>query len=301
MHYDGFGIAVRAALVCALAAWAPAAQAQDGAALAARYATLQEALDSNVFQRPLYLESREESGDLQGDVYARVAQPFGVVSPALQGVEQWCDILILHLNVKRCRAGAAAAGDSLSINIGRKVDQPLADAYLMEFGFQVALSEPDYLRVELGALAGPLGTSRYRIVLEVVALDPSSSFLHLSYAYAQGAAARWATRFYLATAGRARVGFSIVGRRAGGEPVYIGSTRGVIERNAMRFYLAIEAYLGAVSAPAGEQSEQRLNDWFTAIERYPLQLHELERDEYLQMKRREIQRQQALASAAGAP
>ena len=287
---------IRAALFCALAGLTPA-QAQDGAALAARYETLREALDSNQFQRPLYLESREVSGDLQGDVYALVAQPFDAAGPALQGREQWCDVLILLLNVKRCRAGAAATGDTLSIDIGRKFDQPLADAYLFEFGYQVALSQPDYLRVELDAAAGPMGTSRYRIVFEMVALDPANSFLHVSYAYAQGTAARWATKFYLATVGRAKVGFSVVGRRAGGEPIYIRSTRGVIERNAMRFYLAVEAYLGALSTPAAEQSEQRLNDWFAAVERYPRQLHEVERDEYLQMKRMEIRRQRTLTVA----
>jgi len=301
MHHKAFGFGVlRAALFCALAFVAPV-QAQDSAALKARYEAVREALDSTPFQHPLYLESREQSGDLQGDVYARIAQPFATAGPALQGVEQWCDILILLLNVKRCRAGATVTGDTLSIDIGRKFDQPLADTYPFEFGYQVVLSQPDYLRVALDAGAGPMGTRSYRIVFEMVALDPASSFLHVSYAYTQGAAARWATRFYLATVGRAKVGFSVVGRRPGGEPIYVRSTRGVIERNAMRFYLAVEAYLGALSAPAAEQGEQRLNDWFTAVERYPVQLHELERDAYLQMKRLEIQRQRTLAILLATP
>ena len=66
----------------------------------------------------------------------------------------------------------------------------------------------------------------------------------------------------------------------------------------MRYYLAIEAYLGALSAPTADQTEKRLRDWFDAVERYPKQLHELERNEYLDMKRREVQRQQASAKAA---
>ena len=287
---------LRAALLCALAGLPPAF-AQDAAALGARHAALHAALASNQFQRPLYLESREESGDVHGDVYARVAQPFAVAGPALQGMGYWCDILILHLNVKRCAASVPGADDTLSVNIGRKFDQPLADAYLFQFRYAVAASRPDYLRVELSAAAGPLGTSRYRIVLEAMPLDTGRSFLHLSYAYAQGTAARWTTQAYLSTVGRAKVGFSIVGRKARGEPVYIGSTRGVIERNAMRCYLAIEAYLGALSAPAAERGEKRLNDWFTAVERYPVQLHEMERGEYLRMKHLEIRRQQALALA----
>ena len=37
-----------------------------------------------------------------------------------------------------------------------------------------------------------------------------------------------------------------------------------------------------------------LRDWFAATERYPRQLHELEQDEYLVMKRKEYQRQQVI-------
>ena len=61
----------------------------------------------------------------------------------------------------------------------------------------------------------------------------------------------------------------------------------------MRYYLAIEAYLGALSLPLPAQFEKRISDWFTAAERYPRQLHEMEQQDYLEMKRHEYQRQQA--------
>ena len=54
---------------------------------------------------------------------------------------------------------------------------------------------------------------------------------------------------YLATAGSSKVGFSVVDRKADGTPVHIRNLRGVIERNTMRYYLAIEAFLGAHAAP----------------------------------------------------
>ena len=60
----------------------------------------------------------------------------------------------------------------------------------------------------------------------------------------------------------------------------------------MRYYLAIESFLGALSAPPQARLETRLRDWFAAIERYPRQLHELEQGEYLKMKRKEYLRQQ---------
>jgi hypothetical protein len=61
----------------------------------------------------------------------------------------------------------------------------------------------------------------------------------------------------------------------------------------MRYFLCIDTYLGAYSAPAAEQVEKRLHDWYAATERYALQLHELEQNEYLEMKRKEVQRQQS--------
>ena len=53
-------------------------------------------------------------------------------------------------------------------------------------------------------------------------------------------------------------------------------------------------------APAAQQADKRLNAWFDGVERYPAQLHEMERGEYLDMKRKEIARQQAPGPAATA-
>ena len=138
-----------------------------------------------------------------------------------------------------------------------------------------------------------MGTKDYRVVLEVTPLDAKRSFLHLSYAYSYGMMASVTMKSYLATGGRDKVGFSVVDNKADGQPIYVRGVRGVVERNTMRYYLAIEVYLGALSTPVSKQLEKRLNDWHTAVERYPIQLHELERAEYLEMKRKEVKRQQA--------
>jgi len=286
---------LRAAVLLALLL-AAQAYAQDHEALKARHAALAEQLSDNPFQRPLHLASRQTAEALQGDIYAVIEQPYALVGTALQGSGHWCDILILHLNVKSCRVSSRPSGEVLSLHIGRKFEQALADAYLFEFAYRVATATPEFLRVLLEAKDGPLGTSRYRIKLEVVALDERRSFLHLSYSYTYGLAARVATQGYLATLGRNKVGFSIVARNAEGQPVYIDGMRGVIERNTMRYYLAIEAYLSALSEPPAARLEKRLNLWHSAVEQYPAQLHELERDQYLAMKRQEIRRQQADAA-----
>jgi hypothetical protein len=60
----------------------------------------------------------------------------------------------------------------------------------------------------------------------------------------------------------------------------------------MRYYLAIDAYLGALSSTPDKRLEQRITNWFDATEQYPRQLHEVGRQEYIQMKYREYERQQ---------
>lgn len=273
-------------LCCAFAA-APLAQAQDAGALKARHDELRSALNNNAFQRPLVLESSEPRGGLRGDIYARIEQPFNVVGPALRGSAHWCEILMLHLNIRQCRSGDAPAGASLDLVIGSKHDQPLASAYRVEFAHRLVSARPDYQQVTLSADRGPLGTRDYRIALEVVALDAGRSFMHLSYAYDYGIAARLAMEAYLATSGRNKVGFSVVGRQPDGRPQYIGNVRGVVERNTMRYYLAIEAYLATLSVPPAQRFERRLAAWHAGVERYPRQLHEIEFDEYVAIKRRQ--------------
>jgi hypothetical protein len=122
-----------------------------------------------------------------------------------------------------------------------------------------------------------------------VPLAGGRSFLHLGYGLSYGGASRLAMRLYLGTLGRDKVGFTRVQRD--GQDDYVDGVRGVVERNTMRYYLAIDAYLDSLAAAPGGQLERRLRAWFDATERYPRQLHEVERDAYLRMKREEVQRQ----------
>jgi hypothetical protein len=279
-----------ACLALSAALLSTAASAQDPATLRARHAALQEKFANNQFGRPLVLESVETSGDLKGDVYAVVDHPFPMVQQALQSADHWCDILILHLNVKRCRATGAAA-KTINLSVGRKFDQPIEDAYQLNFAYRVVTATNDYLQVLLTADEGPMSTKNYRIQVEVVPVDAKRSVVHMSYAYGYGFAAKIAMQTYLSTLGSAKVGFTILDRKDG-KPVYQAGVLGLLERNTMRYYLAIDAYLSAYSLPAGEQFEKRIREWYASTERYAAQLHEMEQNEYLDMKRKEMRRQQ---------
>lgn len=266
-----------------------APESAAAAALQARFASLHSHLASNPFKRPLVLESTQGADRLEGEIFAVVDQPYARVAQALRSADHWCDILILHVNVKGCRIEPGTP-QHLILSVGKKHDQPIADAYRINFAYHTVVAGSDYLKAQLQAADGPLGTRDYSIVLEA-APRGEQSLIHMSYAYGYGTAARIATQLYLATLGRDKVGFSVTGHAADGTPIYIGGVRGMVERNTMRYYLAIESYLDAAVLPAGERVERRLHEWHASTDRYARQLHELDQPEYLAMKRKEIERQ----------
>lgn len=286
--------ALRAAAGLLLAA-ACGLAAADAGELRARHAQLRDALVASDFGHPLHIASSESGDRLAGDIHAVLDHPFAGVREALAQPAAWCDILILPFNTKYCRARPRGGGTELVVRIGRKWDQPLDKTYRLGFGWRTVAAQPDYLELQLQAPEGPVGTRDYRITVAAIPLDDGRrTFLRLHYAYGYGMTGRLAMQAYLATAGADKVGFSRDGRDAAGRPVLVGGVRGAVERNAMRYYLAIDAFLDALQAPPAQRAERRIQGWFSAVERWPRQLHEMDRATYVAMKRMEVERQQAV-------
>jgi len=256
------------ALLSLLLCAAFAAQAQNSAALHARHAVLKEQLSSNAYGRPVHVESSINGGAHKGEIFAVIEKPYGLVAPALSRAANWCDILTLQVNVKRCKP----SDEALTALITRKARDSADNAHRVDFRFEPVKTSADYLQVELSAPTGPVGTRDYRIVLEATPLDSKRTFIHLSYAYTLGTMARLAMDAYLAGAGREKQGFSVEG----------GDARGVVERSAMRYYLATEAYL-----ESPQELDARLRHWYSATARYPQLRESVSADEYVEMKRRE--------------
>lgn len=259
-------------------------------ALLEKHAALAGQLAQNAYRRPLFLESTDGSNAVTGSAYAVLNSPFPAVSGAFKSPNRWCEMLILHINTKYCRASSDDSPSTLNMNIGKKTEQELGDAFALQFKYQLAASSPDYLAANLRSDKGPLGTKDYRIELQAVPLPGGKTFMHLRYSYGYGVASRLAMQGYLATAGSGKVGFTRVQRGSG--TAYVDGMRGTVERNTMRYYLAIEAYLASLDKPPAQQLEARLQHWFDATEQYARQLHEVDKESYLVMKRAEYQRQQ---------
>lgn len=269
----------------ALSATLATARTEPAQALRERHGQLASQIEQSPFKRPLVVQSSDAGNALSGSVDAVMPQPYALAREHLQQPEALCEILMLQVNTKQC----AVNGRELVVHIGRKNDQPIEEAYRVAFTLTPQASSDDYMSLQLGADTGPFSTRDFRIQLQAIPLDGGKrTYLHLGYSYGMGMAAKLAMQGYFATAGASKVGFT----RTSGD-AYIGGMRGAIERNTMRYYLAIEAYLASLSAPPAQQRAQRLERWFAATEQYARQLHEVERSDYLAMKQREFRRQGA--------
>jgi hypothetical protein len=263
-------------------------------ALRNQYAALRPLLERSPFQRPLHLESAAVYDSVRGDIFALVDRPLAIITGSLTNPANWCDVLLLHPNVKFCRTDSHGERAVLRVAMATKRDQSLENAHAVEFNYSVAAPLADYTAAELIAARGPFGTRDYRIALQAVAVENGQTFLHLQYSFGHGFQARFAMGFYLATAGSDKVGFTMVTPSADRPSQPVRGIRGAVERNVMRYYLAVDAHVAALAAPEPERFERSLELWFDATEAYAAQLHEMDRDTYLAMKRREHQRQQTL-------
>ena len=115
-------------------------------------------------------------------------------------------------------------------------------------------------------------------------MENGKSFIHFSYAYDQSSATRVATQSYLATFGRGKVGFTVVGKHPSGEP-----------KSSAACWAWWNATRCATSWPwtptrRRRTMEKRLALWYAATQKYPRQLNDLSEAEYLKFKRADLQR-----------
>lgn len=262
----------------------PAARA---AALLAEYGGLQAALRGSVFGAPLLLISRptpEGEAHDEGEVVGVVQQPFARVADVFGSPASMCDLLFLHLNVRGCKPGPVVGAASLAVSAGPMRERMPGLVYSLDFLLHTEAVAGAYLDVRFDAAQGPLGTRQFHVQFEAVPIDAGHSFIRLRFAHATSPAARLASRLYLATAGRNKIGFTVLDRTADGQPRYIGGERAALERNVMRHYLGLLAYTSVNSGTAPQRMEARLRAWHALTERHAAQLHELDLADYLHEK-----------------
>jgi hypothetical protein len=273
-----------------------AAQAQgaDLGEMQNLYRSLQPRLAQSPFQRELALDSTEASERLSGDIYATLDAPLANLELVNRSPLRWCEILLLLSNTKSCVVGRQDEAPSLQMRMGTKGPQALATTTPMNFKFETSAPQATVLETHLSSNSGPMGTKDGKLRVQAIAVGPNKSFIHLHYSYSSSLAGRLATGVYLQTLGRGKVGFSKEQAEASrpADAHWVGGVRGIIERNTMRYFMGLSCALqfAGTDAPA-QRFAQMAPCWYDDTERYPQQLHEMGRAEYLEMKRAEYARE----------
>jgi len=202
--------------------------------------------------------------------------------------------LLLLSNTKSCVVGRQDEAPSLQMRMGTKGPQALATTTPMNFKFETSAPQATVLETHLSSNSGPMGTKDGKLRVQAIAVGPNKSFIHLHYSYSSSLAGRLATGVYLQTLGRGKVGFSKEQAEASrpADAHWVGGVRGIIERNTMRYFMGLSCGLQFASTDAPAQRfAQMAPCWYDDTERYPQQLHEMGRSEYLEMKRAEYGRE----------
>ncbi|MCI0507428.1 MAG: hypothetical protein L0Z73_15145 [Gammaproteobacteria bacterium] len=266
--------------------------------LMSQYNSIKASLESNQYGVPVYIRSEFRKDVASGEVYALLNHDFATVAASLGSSDQWCDVVSLHINVKGCDVDAGnQSQDQLTIYVGRRHYQTPDEAHEMQYRFHKADSLPDYLHVNLTSGSGPYGTTEYLLTFEVIPFDDSSSFIHFKYSYHYGLMAKLAIEGYLATIGKNKVGFTVKDYDAENQPVYVQGLQGIVERNSMRYFIAIRAFLDA-SGMRGEQWENRVEQWYQLASGFERQFMEVRDREYIETKRKEYANRDAATKTA---
>jgi hypothetical protein len=252
-----------------------------------KYQSLKSQLNQNTFGIPISIRSSDKDHIMLGVVYGVMRQPFSAVKQALTSPSAWCDIVSQHLNIKACTFERQDKHCQLTFYSGRKYYEYAEDVYRLPYRFDIAHADPNYFQAMLSATKGTMGTSAYLIEVEAIPLADNSTFLHFSYTYHYNLLTSFSMNIYLSTLGSGKVGFSVTGTDPAGKPIYVGGIRGIMERNTIRFYFAIQSYLETLDQTAAKRFDARINKWFALTQRFPRQLHELDKKDYLENKQRE--------------
>ena len=216
---------------------------------------------------PLRIQSREQDRHLRVNVYGLVNYPFSQVADVLARPAVMCDFLILNLNVKTCTYLSGNRRANMVIYVAGKNYTPLYRTLQIKPYFELLKRDKNYLRVLMTSSETRRSLRQYSVLVEASPYK-NRTLVRFKSNYRASLIGQTATVAYLKTFARKKVGFTVIGRNQQNQPQYIRGMQGVIERNAVRSYLALQAYLETAGAPPKHRFETRLRRWFELTDVY---------------------------------
>ena len=242
---------------------------------------------------PFTLISTEQDGVLSTSVATILEDiPFPLFAERLSRVEEWCEFVPLHLNIKACRHEVGDDVSKLGFYVGVKGYLAPDKADLLLLDFQSELVD-DVLKVNFWAKSGPLGSSNYDFRIRAIEGD-GGIYFEFDLSSEPGLLANVA-KLYLATVARSKIGFTRDGTSWTGKQKFVRGQRGGAERNIVRYLLSIKAYFATLDIePDDQRYLDRLIWWFDLTQGYPEQLYEMGKNNYIDIKLRERKNQYTL-------
>jgi hypothetical protein len=242
------------------------------------------------------IQSNQTQDRIDGSVEVALAVPYEQLRALLMNRAALCDVAVLHFNIKSCVYLDQQDQAMLRVFGGKKAYQSPEQAGFFDLVYKRVEDSGESATVHLYGDDGPFGTSQYLIRFHARQVDADNTDVVIGFAVHYTQMTHWAQRMYFSSLGRHRIGFTVTGVDASGQPQYVRGLRAMVERNAMRLFLALQV---ALESPGDADADSRLRRWFALTEQYPLQLREMALEEYLDSKQREIRNQRRLQAGMG--
>ncbi|MFQ6023282.1 MAG: hypothetical protein ACE5NW_11220 [Acidiferrobacterales bacterium] len=282
-------------LVCTSIAAPSRGDADRPQALRIDYQKIRDELRDSIHGIPVYTRSEEHKDLINAEVYGVLGYPLEKLAKILATPANWCEFATLHPNVKACTYAQRHGQALLTLHLDRKTRASIEHAFVIKLRYRIGHLDEDYFTALLEGDKGPLGTRNHRFQLEAVAVE-DKTFVRVSFSYRWRLIGRMATTVYLAMRGHDTVGFSTVGVDDKGYPIYVKGKKAMMERNVMRCYFALRAFMDTQHLTASERFEARISYWFDLAEKYFPKPYDMEREEYVEVKRQERRNRVELSS-----
>jgi hypothetical protein len=281
-----------AVLALCVLAFGSRAAAGDGAN--ARYRELLDGIEANPLRAPIEVNSSEENDQVSAQAWGVLDAPYAHVAEIAGRPASFCDFVSLVIFVKACTFAADVAPTTVTLYIGRKDYEDPDPDNALAFAFTNESPGDGHINVGLFVAEGLLGVKDNRLEFELWSVD-GRTLVNVRTSYVASTQSKLATGTYLMTFGRNKIGFSTT-TDANGKAQPVKGVRGIIERNTMRYFLALRSYLETLDVTPEQRDAARIERWFDATAQYE-RLYEVPREEYIANKARERKNQAELQRA----
>jgi hypothetical protein len=263
----------------------------------ARYRELVEVATAGPLRAPVQVQSSEDGNAIGAQVWGVLDVSFAKVSEVVTAPARFCDFVSLVIFVKACTHAGDLAPTTLTLYMGRKDYEDPDPDNALTFAYSVEAPNDAQRAVRLFVPEGLLGVKDNRLEFELWSVE-QRTLVNVRTSYVASTQSKLATGTYLMTFGRNKIGFSTT-TGADGKSQPVRGVRGIIERNTMRYFLALQAYLETLDTAVEQREVARIERWFDATAQYEL-LYEVPREEYIANKTRERKNQAELQRGGAA-